>query len=409
MNILIERIARDTRYLLVGLPVAAVSFVLLLTGLVVGVTTTILVIPGSMFGTLQLARLFADADRRALSDVLGRPMPAMSYRPPPHDASWFRRLWYPAGQLRYWLDLIHGIVVFPLAIVGFVVAVVWWAVALYGLAYPLFGWALYRIPNYQALPGVLDLGNGLGVSIMFHLALGVVATLTLPLALRAATLTRAGLALALLATPTHRQLSPAELPSPTPSEPSPAADPGTPPPPGFQPRQRLAGLAMDLAQVRRLMDRDPEIRNAPVSQGIARIRDELRSMAQGSAPLLLVDHGLGAAFAALAARARIPVEFDIATEERYPAAVERMAYYVVAESLANVAEHGQATRVVVSLYEREAVLVVLVADNGVGSVSRSVEGGLAVLADRLGVVGGDLIVQSPAGGPTLVGAQIPCG
>lgn len=44
----------------------------------------------------------------------------------------------------------------------------------------------------------------------------------------------------------------------------------------------------------------------------------------------------------------VPVNLDIAIEQRLPDAVEVAAYYVVAEALTNAAKHAQASRVTVS-------------------------------------------------------------
>jgi signal transduction histidine kinase len=57
----------------------------------------------------------------------------------------------------------------------------------------------------------------------------------------------------------------------------------------------------------------------------------------------------------------------------------------------------------------EDVLVVEVRDDGVGGADPAAGSGLAGLADRIAVVDGRLLLASPAGGPTLVRVEIPCG
>ena len=77
------------------------------------------------------------------------------------------------------------------------------------------------------------------------------------------------------------------------------------------------------------------------------------------------------------------------------------------EALANVAKHSGATRCEVRFRREEARLVVEVWDDGAGGASVEPGGGLAGLAGRVAGVDGAFSVASPAGGPTLVRAEIP--
>ncbi|MFD1547653.1 sensor histidine kinase [Nonomuraea guangzhouensis] len=93
---------------------------------------------------------------------------------------------------------------------------------------------------------------------------------------------------------------------------------------------------------------------------------------------------------------------------RLPAAVEATAYYVVAEALANVAKHAQATKVTINGHLEKDRLVVEIHDDGCGGADPARGTGLTGLADRLAVVGGRLSLSSPVGGPTLMRVEIPC-
>jgi signal transduction histidine kinase len=78
----------------------------------------------------------------------------------------------------------------------------------------------------------------------------------------------------------------------------------------------------------------------------------------------------------------------------------------VAEALTNVAKHAGARGAEVTALVQESTLRVRVRDDGVGSAQP--EGtGLLGLADRLAVLDGRLRVESPAGGGTLIAADIP--
>jgi signal transduction histidine kinase len=101
----------------------------------------------------------------------------------------------------------------------------------------------------------------------------------------------------------------------------------------------------------------------------------------------------------------VPVEIDVSVD-RLPAAVEATAYFVVAEALTNVAKHARAGRAAVTARVEDGSLRVEVRDDGVGG-ARPDGTGLLGLADRLAVLDGELRVESPADGGTLVAADLP--
>ena len=82
---------------------------------------------------------------------------------------------------------------------------------------------------------------------------------------------------------------------------------------------------------------------------LARALDELRELARGIHPAILTDRGLGPALEAILARAPLPVELTELPEERLPEPVEAAVYYVVAETITNIAKHAQAESATVSV------------------------------------------------------------
>ena len=96
-------------------------------------------------------------------------------------------------------------------------------------------------------------------------------------------------------------------------------------------------------------------------------------------------------------------------DERPPEQVESAAYFVVAEALTNVARHSEATNAAVSVVRDDGVLVIEIRDDGVGGADAQPGSGLAGLRDRVGSLGGTLVVESPPGGPTAITAVLPCG
>jgi signal transduction histidine kinase len=135
--------------------------------------------------------------------------------------------------------------------------------------------------------------------------------------------------------------------------------------------------------------------------------EELRELARGLHPAILTDRGLGDALSALAARAPVPVELDNVPDERLPPPVEAAAYYVVAESLTNIAKYAEASSAHVSVARHDGVAVVEVEDDGVGGADASRGSGLRGLADRVEALEGRLVISSETGRGTRVRAEIP--
>jgi signal transduction histidine kinase len=121
---------------------------------------------------------------------------------------------------------------------------------------------------------------------------------------------------------------------------------------------------------------------------------------------VLAERGLVAALEALALRAPLPVDLDLALDQPIPEQVAAAAYYVVAEALANVHKHAGAQRVAVDATTDDAALAIAVTDDGIGGADRE-GGGLRGLTDRVEALDGRLVLDSPAGGGTRLRAEIP--
>ncbi|MEV8635888.1 sensor domain-containing protein [Streptosporangium sp. NPDC051023] len=176
-------------------------------------------------------------------------------------------------------------------------------------------------------------------------------------------------------------------------------------------QQRLLSVAMDLGRAQAKMESDPETAKRLLAQAHAGTKAaiaELRDLARGIHPAILTDRGLDAALSSLAARAPVRVSLSVEISHRPPAAVESIAYFIVAESLANMAKHAAATEASVRVNRHGQRVVVEVRDNGVGGAMPHSGGGLAGLADRAATIDGVLTVDSPPGGPTVIRAELPC-
>jgi signal transduction histidine kinase len=178
---------------------------------------------------------------------------------------------------------------------------------------------------------------------------------------------------------------------------------------GAQQRLVALTLALRLARTRLGDDADPAVRQSleQASDEAKAALAELRELARGIHPQILTSAGLLAAVESLAARSQVPISVDIDADARFEPAVEAIAYFVVSESLANIAKHAEASHVQVRATWHDGVLTVVVADDGRGGADPATGSGLRGLLDRVAAVDGTLEVVSPSGGGTTVTARIP--
>ncbi|HKD98721.1 MAG TPA: sensor histidine kinase, partial [Micromonosporaceae bacterium] len=175
-------------------------------------------------------------------------------------------------------------------------------------------------------------------------------------------------------------------------------------------QQRLATLALSLAMLRDRDGADPATATA-LAQASADLRmaiDDLRELARGIHPAILTEEGLPAAVESLAGRVSLPVRVVADFDTRLPGPVEAVAYFVVSESLANVAKYAHASAAEVDISRCDGTLRIEVRDDGVGGADPSLGSGLRGLSDRVSAVRGTFRVDSRPGGGTLVRAEIPC-
>ena len=175
-------------------------------------------------------------------------------------------------------------------------------------------------------------------------------------------------------------------------------------------QQRLVALAIGLRIADRLIDEDPAAAHAAIeraSEELSASLAELREIARGLHPAVLSDHGLEPAITSLMQRAPFPVELTVDLAERPPEAVEVAAYYVIAESLTNVAKYARASHASVEVRALGDRLLIAVSDDGVGGADIGAGSGLLGLEDRVAALGGRLHIESPRGRGTSVRADVP--
>jgi signal transduction histidine kinase len=180
---------------------------------------------------------------------------------------------------------------------------------------------------------------------------------------------------------------------------------------------QLVALAMRLGMAKEKLEAPGEVDVDRVRQlvdeahrGAKEAITELRDIARGIHPPAL-DIGLEGALATLAARSAVPTELTVDIRTRPTPAIEAIAYFCVAELLANVAQHALASRASVSCAQQGSWLRLVVRDDGRGGAHATTVGsassGLAGLIDRVRTVDGRLTVVSPPGGPTVVTVDLP--
>jgi signal transduction histidine kinase len=174
-------------------------------------------------------------------------------------------------------------------------------------------------------------------------------------------------------------------------------------------QQRLLGLGMGLQLIRARVDPGSEAAELvdELEEELGRALQELRELARGIHPAVLTEQGLPAAVRALAERTPVPVEVKV-PDEPLPPGVETAAYFVISESLSNVAKYARAGHAWVSVASENGSALVEVRDDGVGGARPADGSGLQGLADRVGALGGQLRIESPPGGGTHVTAELPC-
>jgi signal transduction histidine kinase len=178
-------------------------------------------------------------------------------------------------------------------------------------------------------------------------------------------------------------------------------------------QQRLVALAVKLRLANRLIDTDPGQTRGMLDELRDEVKDaveELRSLAHGIYPPLLMDQGLAAALGSAAQRATIPTRVEAGSIGRYPSEMEAAAYFCCLEALQNAMKHaGPAATVIVRVWEEAGALRFSVTDDGAGfdQAAKGASSGFVNMRDRLGAIGGWLQVESSLGAGTSVLGVLP--
>jgi signal transduction histidine kinase len=134
---------------------------------------------------------------------------------------------------------------------------------------------------------------------------------------------------------------------------------------------------------------------------------EIRRLAHGIYPPLLVSGGLAQALPAAAAHAPVPVKLDLQGLGRYPASIEAALYYCCSEALQNAVKHGGPdTTATITAHSDDRMLTLTISDTGRGFDPATIGTGLTNMTDRLSAIGGDLVIDTAPGRGTRVTAVV---
>lgn len=173
-------------------------------------------------------------------------------------------------------------------------------------------------------------------------------------------------------------------------------------------QQRLVMLGMVLGRARRTTDPDraEELLHQAHEEAQQALLD-LREVAWRVYPVALDAGGLQGALEALAERSTVAVRLRCSLPVWVGAATETVAYFVVSEAMTNAIKHANASQIDVHVLIADNAMVVRVTDDGMGGAAPD-GGGLSGLARRVAAADGKFTVESPAGGPTRIEAELPC-
>ena len=185
--------------------------------------------------------------------------------------------------------------------------------------------------------------------------------------------------------------------------------------------QALTALKVNLQGVQHLQ------RNTAASsamrdsiQIVDRMLSAVRNLALDLRPSLLDDLGLGPALRWYLRRQAVRFNWKVecmgrAIHKRYAEDLEIACFRVAQEAVTNIGRHAHATRVRVSLHERNGILELHVKDDGIGfnptrALAQAKKGkslGLVGMGERVRLVNGKITVVSSPGIGAIVRASFP--
>ncbi len=173
---------------------------------------------------------------------------------------------------------------------------------------------------------------------------------------------------------------------------------------------RLTWLAVQLRDAAELSRLNPERAAVVIGEAESELElaiDELRELAHGIHPAVLVDLGLAEAVKSLVLHSDIPVTLVELPSSRVDETAETIAYCIVAEAIANAQKYSRASSIQVRIVAGVDRLRIEVLDDGVGDAAERPGSGLEGLRDRAEAIGGTMELRSRTGEGTRVVVRLP--
>ncbi len=177
-------------------------------------------------------------------------------------------------------------------------------------------------------------------------------------------------------------------------------------------QQRLVALRIKLELAEEALSEDPDRSREllhEIGDETVEALEDVRSLAHGVYPALLMQRGLPDALRAAALRSPIPVRVDAGGVGRYAPEVESAVYFCCMEAMQNAVKHGLGAHLIAVALSDDGRLRFEVADDGGGFDAAGTPrgAGLANMLDRLAAVGGGLTYRSKVGQGTQVVGVLP--
>ncbi|HMD46399.1 MAG TPA: ATP-binding protein [Acidimicrobiales bacterium] len=178
-------------------------------------------------------------------------------------------------------------------------------------------------------------------------------------------------------------------------------------------QQHLVALAVNVRLARRLVETDATASAEILDQlgiGLQDAVQELRALAHGIYPPLLVDRGIAEALRSAAGRAALPAQVEADGIGRYSSEEEAAVYFCCTEALQNAGKHaGEGATATVRVWPEPGALLFEVTDTGKGfdPAEKGLGAGFVNMNDRVGAIGGTLTVRSAPGQGTTIAGRIP--
>ncbi len=191
------------------------------------------------------------------------------------------------------------------------------------------------------------------------------------------------------------------------------------------PTQSVAAIAMRMSIIYKMLERTPDEVPAELKkiEEIARnTTKEIRSMLFTLRPLVLENQGLTAALGQLAEKMQetynqaVSVWVAQEAESALDSHAQGTIFYIIEEAVGNARKHAQAPVISVSVNRQEDVVIVNIADNGVGFDAKAAEEnakgrgghlGMINLHERAELLGGSLRIESAIGKGSSITVIVP--